>query len=315
MIFFLNFKAILLIDIYPRRLYLADNISREIKSSLFIDYFGIDEVVGKQNFLELYNAIHDTHYTLENCELKLRLIDDTVYKTYKNDLGMEIDGHLVVLMEHQSTINNNMPLRFLEYITRIYSSIVPGRARYLTGTYPVPTPEFFVFYNGKSDLPAVSELKLSDAFMESTSDPALELKVKIYNIGNTDLPFVNKCDKIKQYSNFINYVYEHADMQDPNSCKEVIRQARKEGFLPNYLERKMTEVENMLCAKYDYDLDIQVKQEEAFANGMKQGISQGLNQERIETAKRMLEKQIDEKIISIATKLSSEQIQQIKKRS
>lgn len=92
---------------------MADNISREIKSSLFIDYFGIDEVVGKQNFLELYNAIHDTHYTLENCELKLRIIDDTVYKTYKNDLGMEIDGHLVVLMEHQSTINNNMPLRFL----------------------------------------------------------------------------------------------------------------------------------------------------------------------------------------------------------
>ena len=32
-----------------------------------------------------------------------------------------------------------------------------------------------------------------------------------------------------------------------------------------------TEVENMLCAKYDYDLDIQVKQEEAFASGMKQG--------------------------------------------
>ncbi len=27
----------------------------------------------------------------------------------------------------------------------------------------------------------------------------------------------------------------------------------------------------MLCAKYDYDLDIQVKQEEAFASGMKQG--------------------------------------------
>ena len=169
---------------------MADNISREIKSSLFIDYFGIDEVVGKQNFLELYNAIHDTHYTLENCELKLRIIDDTVYKTYKNDLGMEIDGHLVVLMEHQSTINNNMPLRFLEYITRIYSSIVPGRARYLIGTYPIPTPEFFVFYNGKSELPAISELKLSDAFIDSTDNPTLELKVKIYNIGNTDLPFV-----------------------------------------------------------------------------------------------------------------------------
>ncbi len=99
-------------------------------------------------------------------------------------------------------------------------------------------------------------------------------------------------------------------MQDPNSCKEVIRQAKKEGFLPNYLERKITEVENMLCAKYDYDLDIQVKQEEAFANGLKQG----LNQERIETAKRMLEKQIDEKIISIATNMSVEQIKQLKEK-
>ena len=56
-------------------------------------------------------------------------------------------------------------------------------------------------------------------------------------------------------------------MQDPYSCKEVIQQANQKGFLPNYLERKITEVENMLCAKYDYDLDIQVKQEEAFALG------------------------------------------------
>lgn len=299
---------------------MSKKIQREIKSSLFIDYFGIDEVVGKQNFLELYNAIHDTHYTLENCELKLRLIDDTVYKTYKNDLGMEIDGHLVVLMEHQSTINSNMPLRFLEYITRIYSSIVPGRARYLTGTYPIPTPEFFVFYNGKTDLPAVSELKLSDAFIDTTQEPALELKVKIYNIGNTDLPFVSKCDKIREYSSFINYVYENADMQNPDSCKEVIQQAKKKGFLPNYLERKITEVENMLCAKYDYDLDIQVKQEEAFANGMKQGISQGiaqgfnkgLEQERIETAKRMLEDNIDIKLIEKFTKLTIDEIQNLK---
>ena len=97
-------------------------------------------------------------------------------------------------------------------------------------------------------------------------------------------------------------------MQDPDSCKEVIQQANQKGFLPNYLERKITEVENMLCAKYDYDLDIQVKQEEAFANG----ISKGISQERIETAKRMLERQIDVNIISIATKMSVEEILKLK---
>ena len=61
----------------------------------------------------------------------------------------------------------------------------------------------------------------------------------------------------------------------------------------------------MLCAKYDYDLDIQVKQEEAFANGV--------SKERIETAKRMLESQIDVNIISIATKMSVEEILKLQK--
>ena len=68
----------------------------------------------------------------------------------------------------------------------------------------------------------------------------------------------------------------------------------------------------MLCAKYDYDLDIQVKQEEAFANGEQKGISKGISQERIDTAKRMLESQIDVNIISIATKMSVEEILKLK---
>ena len=98
-------------------------------------------------------------------------------------------------------------------------------------------------------------------------------------------------------------------MQDPDSCKEVIQQANQKGFLPNYLERKITEVENMLCAKYDYDLDIQVKQEEAFANG----ISKGISQERIETAKRMLNKNCDISFIKEITSLSVEEIKKLKK--
>ena len=73
----------------------------------------------------------------------------------------------------------------------------------------------------------------------------------------------------------------------------------------------------MLCAKYDYDLDIQVKQEEAFANGeqkgIKKGIKQGISQERIDTAKRLLESQIDVNIISIATKIYVEEIKKLKK--
>ena len=72
----------------------------------------------------------------------------------------------------------------------------------------------------------------------------------------------------------------------------------------------------MLCAKYDYDLDIQVKQEEAFANGeqkgIKQGLQQGISQERINTAKRMLDKNCDISFIKEITSLSVEEIKKLK---
>ena len=41
----------------------------------------------------------------------------------------------------------------------------------------------------------------------------------------------------------------------------------EEGILTDYLDRKSREVINMLCAKYDYKMDIAVKQEEAFEDG------------------------------------------------
>ena len=37
-----------------------------------------------------------------------------------------MDDRLIVLVEHQSTINENMPLRLLEYVSRIYEQIVPS---------------------------------------------------------------------------------------------------------------------------------------------------------------------------------------------
>ncbi|MBO6131713.1 MAG: hypothetical protein J6P28_07080, partial [Treponema sp.] len=45
-------------------------------------------------------------------------------------------------------------------------------------------------------------------------------------------------------------------------------------ILSDYLSRKTREVTNMLCAKYDYKMDIAVKQEEAFEDGMEKGMQQ-----------------------------------------
>ena len=48
-----------------------------------------------------------------------------------------------------------------------------------------------------------------------------------------------------------------------SSFKQAIEIAMEEGILTDYLDRKSREVINMLCAKYDYKMDIAVKQQEA----------------------------------------------------
>ncbi|MBR5646845.1 MAG: Rpn family recombination-promoting nuclease/putative transposase [Treponema sp.] len=70
---------------------------------------------------------------------------------FRNDVSWEIDGKLIVLVEHQSTINGNMPLRCLEYVTRIYEEIVPVKKRYAEKIYKIPNPDFYVVYVGDKD--------------------------------------------------------------------------------------------------------------------------------------------------------------------
>ena len=56
---------------------------------------------------------------------------------------------MIIFGEHQSTVNENMPLRSLLYIGRAYERLVPPRSRYKKKIVFLPTPEFYTFYNGK----------------------------------------------------------------------------------------------------------------------------------------------------------------------
>jgi hypothetical protein len=51
-------------------------------------------------------------------------LEGVLFKARMNDISFEIGDKLVVLIEHQSTINPNMPLRLLLYIGRVYEKIL-----------------------------------------------------------------------------------------------------------------------------------------------------------------------------------------------
>ncbi|MDY3756300.1 MAG: Rpn family recombination-promoting nuclease/putative transposase [Treponema sp.] len=146
--------------------------NRKHKDSLFVDYFSKDRD-WKQHFLSLYNALHGTNLQVDNTRLERVNLEQVLYMDYYNDIAIMVNDQFILMIEHQATINPNMPLRLLEYVTRIYGNKVDSKAKFSDKLIPLAKPEFFVFYTGNQDLPPESYLYLSDAFpKQDTSDEA-----------------------------------------------------------------------------------------------------------------------------------------------
>ena len=82
-------------------------VNRKYKDSVFVDLFSEDEKA-KENFLSLYNALHGTNLPL-SCPVENIRLDNVMYMNIVNDVSCLIDNKIIVLAEHQSTINENIP--------------------------------------------------------------------------------------------------------------------------------------------------------------------------------------------------------------
>ncbi len=116
--------------------------NRFYKDTVFVDLFSQD-INGKKNFLSLYNALFDTNLTDES-KIQDNRLDQVMYMSLRNDISFLVEDKIIVLSEHQSTINENMPLRFLEYVARIYERLYDKRDKYARKLINIATPKFFV---------------------------------------------------------------------------------------------------------------------------------------------------------------------------
>ena len=99
----------------------------------------------------------------------------------------------------------------------------------------------------------------------------------------------------------------HYDPKNPETFTPAIQIAIKENVMPNYLNRKTTEVSNMLWGEYNYDEDIAAQRQEAFDDG----VSQGSRQKAIETAKNAIAMHLKTDEIIKLTGLSLDVIQSL----
>ena len=79
-----------------------------------------------------------------------------------------------------------MPLRFLEYLGKLYSGYVKERRlnKYWPKRINLPTPKLVVFYNGIDGVEDERILRLSDSYIKSYSgEPDVEIKVRMLNVN------------------------------------------------------------------------------------------------------------------------------------
>ena len=275
------------------------NTNKKYKDTVFTRYFS-DE----KKLRLLYNALEYTNYG-EETKVNIITLEDILFMNQKNDICFTIDNKFILLLEHQSTINNNMPLRCLLYIAREYEKLIDKNIIYRSTLQKIPTPHFYVLYNGVRKYPKEKTLKLSDAFLVSQNTIELELYVKVININyEENHAILQQCQYLKEYSYFISVVrtYLKKGFELNKAIIKAVKICINENVMKEFLEKNSSEVINMLFTEFDMDTAIKIWKEE--------GKDEGKKEKQIEIAKNLLDV-LDIETISKKTGLSITEIKKL----
>lgn len=246
--------------------------NREVKSSLFTTVFSDPE-----NAAQLYSALDGVPAKPE--DIQYTTLEGVLFVARKNDMAFTVQNRVLVISEHQSTVNNNMPLRDVIYYGRTMERLIKAEAIYQRKLIPIPTPEFFVFYNGDEPFPSEKTLKLSDAYLEKTNTPMLELIVKVININ---LPaghaILKQCRPLYEYSWFIQRIkdYQQEAHDRDTAFKLAIQDCINAGIFADFVQKHGSEAVNMLFTQFNMDDALAVRYREGVEDGEERGMELGM---------------------------------------
>lgn len=256
----------------------GQRINRKYKDRLFRFVFR-----DKKDLLELYNAINGTDYQNTE-ELEINTLEDVLYLGMKNDLSFLLCSSMN-LYEHQSTWNENMPLRGLFYFAELYQRYLEENGYRLTGIgrrLPLPFPRYVVFYNGTKEEPDQTQLLLSDSFQgQKNGLPSLECRAVVLNINyGHNQAIMERCRRLKEYSEFVEEIRRNlrVGMRLEDAVEQGIEACMERGILADILSKSKMEVRKMLLTEYDEKAEREYLRKEAIELGLEEGREKGLQQ-------------------------------------
>lgn len=282
--------------VYQRRMLMAQkdkkrnyrsNGNREYKSDVISMMLQIPEYA-----LDVYNAMNDSAYTDPDM-IQIMRLENGISLSVRNDASFFISNYLN-LYEHQSTYSPNAPLRFLIYLTNLLKKLIGKRDLYGRKRVQIATPHFAVFYNGTEKRPEKEVLKLSDAFINRTDTPEIELTVTVYNINpNNNTQLLEKSEVLRSYMIFVNRVRENLEHQkkiaqnapeyDEAAYEEELEVAINEAIdycvkhhiMEEFFRENRSEVTKSMVLDYTWERREELIRAEEYEDGKREGLEIG----------------------------------------
>ena len=212
------------------------------------------------------------------------------------------------MFEQQSSKNENMPLRFLHYLSDVYREMFSNDVLHRRSMIKIPVPHFVTFYNGLEKwIEEEEEIKLSDMYEIPVDNPQLELKVQVINI-NKDVDILSKCETLRGYMKFVNKArcktqVEKKDVKQ--AVLEAIDECMEENILVDFFEKHREEVVEVSIYDYDEEKVRKTLADEAREEGVAEGIEKGETLTKITLIIKKVEK--SKSLPTIASELEEEE--------
>lgn len=234
--------------------------NKQIHDTLFRDIFN-DET----RLLSLSNALTGKDFKSPD-DVHINTLPGSYFSNLKNDVSCNIGDMFLIIVEHQKTVNENMPLRMLRYIVNLFDEyIAPIRKKlYHMPRIALPFPTFFTLLEGDKTDPAIETLHLSDAY--GGDGHTLELNVPVININSpANEELIKKCPYLYGYCCLINLIDEYKKTMPPEQAvSHAIKECIKNGILVDYLTKKEKEVWTMLAYEWNEDEAREAWREEGY---------------------------------------------------
>ena len=280
---------------------------RQYQDTVFRMYFNEET-----RLKEVAGALHGRSYAEE--PLQIMTLDGTFLSQIKNDISFLLAGRNLIFLEHQSTANQNMPLRCLYYVCEQLRQYIPAKKLYRNAPIDLPAPEFHVFYTGNIDMPETYQMNLSDAYRSKGREMSLELKVTFHNISyDSTKKLLQKSKALHDYSFFIKRIklYAANGVEMAQAIRKAMRYCEEHDIMKEFLQQHEGEVIDMVNFEWNQKDFEEASFEEGMERGMKRGMERGREEGKVDIVLEMLRDKLPLETIARISKFSMERVQEL----